>query len=358
MGGLAKIVVAAAVAACCAGAASAQGARDVLVLEVNSDALRAEVMRIAQREASEAAFKDPPEEISDMEIDAEGKMQLRTLKLADLPANHPARTRKPSHSVGIVGDTLEVALAGSDDTARALDTLGRALPGFELSLRIDAKAIATLTPDGFMQRMNSAVEVSRNVLVRRLEAAGVVGTTVERNGARLKVSGPAGVITDDVVELMQARGAVSFHRVVDAQNADDFATPGVTKGAFRTLPNVSMDGALQIIDVRPIISSGEIAAASAGFDDYGQANIAFTLTEGGRTKFAEATRSMLGQAFAIVLDETLMSVPVVQSEITGGQGQITGLFTAEEAGALAARMAGGTLPVRLELVERRIDPAE
>jgi preprotein translocase subunit SecD len=339
-----------------AGTAMAQEARDVLVLELNADALRTEVMRIAAREASVAKFGPHPEEVHLMEVGPDGTMQRRTVKAADLPADHPALLHRPSRSVKIVGDTLEVGSAG--DPERAIEALGRLLPGFEITLRIDAKAVATLTPDGFMRRMNSAVEVSREVLVRRLEAAGVSGATVERDGARLKVSAPAGVVTDDIIELLQARGAVSFHVVNETRNPADFDAPGVAQGGFRTLPNVSRDGELQVIAVQPIISPGEVAEASAGFDDYGRANIAFTLTPGGRAKFAAATRQMIGHAFAIVLDDTIISAPVVQSEINGGEGQITGLFSTEEARMLAASMMGATLPVRLELVERRVEPAQ
>jgi len=103
----------------------------------------------------------------------------------------------------------------------------------------------------------------------------------------------------------------------------------------------------------PIIAVGEIVSAEAGFDDYNRPTISFRLASTGRIKFAQATSQNIGRPFAIVLDGTIISAPVINSPITGGEGQITGSFTTKEAGHLAASISGGALPARLVMVERR-----
>ncbi|MBQ4040805.1 MAG: hypothetical protein IJC91_06685 [Oscillospiraceae bacterium] len=68
----------------------------------------------------------------------------------------------------------------------------------------------------------------------------------------------------------------------------------------------------------------------------------------GTQKFAEATKTYLGQQIAIYMDDVLLSAPVVQTIISGGQGQITGQFSLDEAQALSDKINAGSLPFALE----------
>ncbi len=65
-------------------------------------------------------------------------------------------------------------------------------------------------------------------------------------------------------------------------------------------------------------------------------NVEFS--EEGRDLFAAVTKENLNRRLAIVLDGHLYSAPVIRSEITGGQAQITGAFTEQEAAQLAAKI--------------------
>lgn len=81
--------------------------------------------------------------------------------------------------------------------------------------------------------------------------------------------------------------------------------------------------------------------------------VGLSLTSEGAKKFEDATAKFLGQPIAIYLDDELISNPVVQTVITGGQAQITGRFTAKEAARLADLLNGGALPIKLNVVEVR-----
>ena len=67
----------------------------------------------------------------------------------------------------------------------------------------------------------------------------------------------------------------------------------------------------------------------------GEPQIEFTLTDDGAKKFAKTTREYVGHRMAIILDGELYSAPNIQSPIEGGNGEITGSFTIEEAQQLA-----------------------
>jgi len=75
--------------------------------------------------------------------------------------------------------------------------------------------------------------------------------------------------------------------------------------------------------------------------------IDFTLTHDGARQFAAVTTRLVGKQLAIILDRAVESAPTVQSPITGGQGQITGNFTEQEAKDLALVLNVGALPVEL-----------
>lgn len=81
--------------------------------------------------------------------------------------------------------------------------------------------------------------------------------------------------------------------------------------------------------------------------------IAFTLKPEFATVFSEFTGSHINQFLAIVLDKTVISVPSINDQITGGQGIIQGNFTQESANTLAIQLRYGSLPVPIKVVESR-----
>lgn len=97
-----------------------------------------------------------------------------------------------------------------------------------------------------------------------------------------------------------------------------------------------------------------IKRASAETDNLGRNVVSFELTDEGTELFADITRNNIGKQFAIVLDDRVRSAPVIQSEISGGKGQISGSFGFNEANYLATVLEAGALPVKLDIIEERI----
>src|SRR5271157_1934432 len=83
----------------------------------------------------------------------------------------------------------------------------------------------------------------------------------------------------------------------------------------------------------------------------GQYEIAFTLKSSGTQVFSDYTTANVGKYLAIVLDKKVISVPVINSAITGGQGVIQVNFTVDTANALAVQLRYGSLPVPVKVVE-------
>jgi preprotein translocase subunit SecD len=136
-------------------------------------------------------------------------------------------------------------------------------------------------------------------------------------------------------EPAQGGGLVTFE---DA-NDDGLFNPG-RENIYR-LEGIVITGADLKSAVAQFLTSSETQGAEAGWQ------VSFTLNGAGASKFAAATQRLVGRQLAIVLDNALISAPTVQSAITGGQGVITGNFSADEAKNLAVVLNSGALPVEL-----------
>ena len=81
--------------------------------------------------------------------------------------------------------------------------------------------------------------------------------------------------------------------------------------------------------------------------------VTFTLDRVGAKKFGKATTKNIGRRLAIVLDDQVISAPVIRDAIITGSGQISGDFTFQSATDLALLLRSGALPAPLEIIEER-----
>ncbi len=91
------------------------------------------------------------------------------------------------------------------------------------------------------------------------------------------------------------------------------------------------------------------AAAEPNEGLRGGYHISFRLKDDAGAKFADLTRNNIGRQLAIILDDELVSAPVIESAIELGEGQITGEFTLDEAKGLADDLNAGALPAPLKI---------
>lgn len=101
------------------------------------------------------------------------------------------------------------------------------------------------------------------------------------------------------------------------------------------------------------VSGKDLTKADTTFDQFGKAAVSLKFNADGSRLFDEATAANVGKQIAIVLDNVVISAPVVQQRISGGEAQITGRFTTAEANRLAIMLRAGALPVGVEILENR-----
>jgi len=97
-----------------------------------------------------------------------------------------------------------------------------------------------------------------------------------------------------------------------------------------------------------------VTDASDSFDQQGRPCVSMKMNVDGARRWAALTKANLKRCVAIVLDDNVYSAPTVQSEITGGNSEITGHFTAEDTRDLANVLKSGKMPAPAKIVSEEI----
>jgi preprotein translocase subunit SecD len=104
-----------------------------------------------------------------------------------------------------------------------------------------------------------------------------------------------------------------------------------------------------------VVSGEDLTDAQPGFDQRtSEPIVTFKFNTNGARRFAQATQENVGRPFAIVLDNEVISAPVIREPILGGSGQISGNFTVQQANDLAILLRAGALPAPLQVIEQRV----
>jgi preprotein translocase subunit SecD len=102
------------------------------------------------------------------------------------------------------------------------------------------------------------------------------------------------------------------------------------------------------------VRGDQLVDAQPGFDQRThEPIITFRFNQSGARTFGNFTTQNVGRPFAIVLDDKVLSAPVIREPILGGSGQISGSFTVDSANKLAVQLRSGALPAKLTIVEER-----
>ncbi len=199
------------------------------------------------------------------------------------------------------------------------------------------------TEDGLKRMLDRAVEQSLEVIRKRVDQVGVSEPTIQRVGPnRILVQLPGLQDPAQLRALLGSTAKMSFHLL-----GEEASPEGV-----RQLQDA--EGQQYPVNRRVVLSGDRLVDASAGFDSETREPVVnFRFDRAGARAFAAITEANVGRPFAIVLDDKVLSAPVIREPITGGSGQISGGFTVQEAGTLAALLRAGALPAKLTVIEER-----
>ena len=161
-------------------------------------------------------------------------------------------------------------------------------------------------------------------------------------------------MADTIYKLQQRVQNYSTEAEVyrEGGNRINIDIPGVSD-ANAILDELGKPGSLLFVDPQgqTVLTGDQVATAKAGIiDNNGKSEyvVSLTFTDEGSKAFAEATAKLIGQRIAIIYDNVVYSNPTVQTAITGGNAQITGMTSYDEAKNLASTIRIGSLSLELE----------
>ncbi|MFZ1814199.1 MAG: protein translocase subunit SecDF [Rhizobiaceae bacterium] len=224
----------------------------------------------------------------------------------------------------------------------------------ELSEPTEGTLRYSLTEQGIENTMSHAVTQSIEVISKRINELGTSEPIVQRQGNdRVLVQFPG---LDDPQRLKNIIGQtakLTFHLVSSEMSAQD-ALSGRPPAGTRVLYEDEDPPVPYLIETRAMVDGENLVDAQPGFDQRtNEPIVTFRFDTKGATRFCQVSSANVGRPFAIVLDEGIISAPVIRDAICGGSGQISGNFSVESANDLAVLLRAGALPAKLDFIEER-----
>lgn len=206
-----------------------------------------------------------------------------------------------------------------------------------------------------------AIEQSLETIRNRVDQFGITEPEIVPQGKdRILIQLP-GIKDPGRAKNLIGKTALLEFKLVDEEHSIDEALKGnVPEGSAITYGwNVDSQSGRRtevpyLLKSKTLLTGDALENAQVKISDrFGEPHVALTFNSRGAADFERITGENVKKRLAIVLDGVVHSAPVIQEKISGGQAQITGSFTMEEARDLAIVLRAGALPAPVKILEER-----
>ena len=201
--------------------------------------------------------------------------------------------------------------------------------------------------DNFINNIKkNALEQSLEIVRNRIDEIGTKEPTIIAQGKdRILVELPGLKDPSGIKSLLGKTAKLTFRFLVNNEK-DEFG--------YELLNDKTNYEKKYRVEKKIIISGENLIDAQPGFDQTTNSSVVnFKLDTFGAKKFAFITKKNIGRFLAIIIDDEVVSAPVIRDAITTGNGQISGNFTVKEANDLAILLRSGALPAPINIIEER-----
>ena len=263
-------------------------------------------------------------------------------------------------NIAVENDHIVLALRDAADQ----DRVKAMLPNVDADLRVTSGQGGVLqlaySAEALKTREQQTVDQSIEIVRRRIDELGTKDPTIEREGNNRIVVQVPGVDDPQRIRDVVGQTAKLTFRLLDENANVASAETGKVPPGDDLLPLANSANEKQpappeqqfLVRKRVMVDGADLVSAQASFAD-NQPIIAFKFDSLGGRRFGDVTRDNVGKRFAIVLDNKVLSAPVIKDAILGGSGQISGNFTVQSANDLALLLRAGALPAPLTPIEER-----
>jgi preprotein translocase subunit SecD len=264
----------------------------------------------------------------------------------------------------ISGHTVRVQISDPrqlDQAMQAVQKLSSTVAGnaalreFDISQAPPNTIVFSMSDRAATAEAASAVTREIEIIRKRVDALGTKEASITPEGtSSIVIEAPGESDPERLKSVIGKTAKLTFQMVDESVSREDQANPQapVPPSSVR-LPSDETYEKWVVVKKRILVSGEDLTDARLGFDQYNRPSINFRFDSKGATRFADVTIHNTGKRFAIILDNRVISAPVIETPITGGTGEITGNFTQQSATDLAQLLKSGALPAPLNVVEQR-----
>ena len=295
-----------------------------------------------------------------LEVKVEAVVKERLNSLVDGVRIALRREKIRYKRLGHRGNGVFVTILQADKVDFAKSLLADIEQGFDVA--VDGSRISVRpNKEGLREIRDAAVAQSIEIVRRRIDETGTKEPTIQRQGEdRILLQLPGVDDPERVKRLLGRTAKMTFH-LLDLDGSIEEAMEGRVPPGSRLLPSINSDRGGKkdeprhyLVQKRVAVGGDHLVDSQPSFDNRtNEPIVSFRFDTAGGKRFADVTRKNVNKPFAIVLDNKVVSAPVIREPILGGSGQISGGFTTQEANDLALLLRAGALPAPLIILEER-----
>ena len=193
---------------------------------------------------------------------------------------------------------------------------------------------------------------SLEIIRRRIDEVGTREPTIQRQGERrILIQVPGIGSASELKSLIGTTARLTFQEVVRRTSSSDEVVQSQNK-LYKSYNNQE-NNEFYVLKRSPVVTGEDLTDAQPSFDQNGFPSVNFRFNPSGGKKFGVFTSKNIGSPFAIVLDNEVISAPIIRDAIMGGSGQISGNFSVEESTELSILLRAGALPAGMTFLEER-----
>jgi protein-export membrane protein SecD len=292
-----------------------------------------------------------------LEVDFDAYLKDQTASLMDDVRNKLRSEKIGYRSLSVVDSKVAFTLRDLDGT-----DITKLMHEIDPELEVDAKGAdykVYLGERALALHKQQILSQSLEIVNRRVNETGTREPIIQRQGDnRILLQVPGLSNPEHLKQLLGRTAKLTFHLLDDSVSESDLAA-GIVPPGTRIIegdanPEEGRAAHRYPVFSKVILSGDMLVDAGATFDQMNnEPVVSFRFNSVGAAKFGEITAANIGKPFAVVLDNRVITAPVIRSAILGGSGIISGSFTTQSANDLALLLRAGALPAPLNVIEER-----
>ncbi len=286
-----------------------------------------------------------------MEVDLEEVFKEQREELVNVLRADLKEARIKYRNLGISNEAVGFDLLDPEKAERARGIIRDRAVDLDLSEPETGQFRLSMSDTVRAARAKDTMDQTTEIIGIRLNEFGTSEPSIQRQGEnRIVVQFPGVDDPERVKELIGKTAKLAFRFVVE--NSGSRIPAGAEPLKTNNVNPLTGVKDEYVVRKRAIVKGENLTDAQATFQD-AQPVVSFSFDTVGAKRFGDATRDNVGRVFAIILDDEVISAPVIREPILGGNGVISGTFTVQEANDLALLLRAGALPADLTFLEER-----